>query len=524
MRGLRTRLVIAFLLATAFGSLLTAALTFGQARAATLDRTQSTALRDLRAQLGSLAPDLRMPPTAEDLRTLVRQLDLAGGSRGWTTTTAYGDAPPVTGAAAQGATDAPPAVPGALVATVRDGRDGRESAYQRFEHAGHPWLAVGVPLAATRSESGDGSGNGSGNESGSGSGNESVSADTDRKTESADAPAAGEQLADLRVYAVFPLTEQAADIAALVTAAQVGIVPALALALVPALLASRRVLHPVRRLRHGAQQVAAGRLDTRLDVTGHDELAQLTVTFNTMAAKLQGNETELRRLEENARRFSADVAHELRTPLAAMTAVTEVLDEDADSGTLPPDTADAVRLVAGETRRLARTVEDLMEVARFDAGRAELQAEHTDLRTALATTLRLRGWTDDPRIVTDLPEALPVRIDTRRIDVVLSNLIGNALHHGSPPVTVRGRVRPGTAQAVLTVEDTGPGIAPGALPHVFDRFYKADSARSRSEGSGLGLAIAAENTRLHGGTLTAVNAPGSGALFTLTLPLSQDPE
>ncbi|MGP3691493.1 ATP-binding protein [Streptomyces sp. IBSNAI002] len=492
--GLRTRLVVAFLLATAFGSLLTAALTFRQAREATLDRTQSTALRDLRAQLGSLAPDLRMPPTAEDLRTLVLQLDLAGGSRGWTTTAVYGDAPPVTGVAAKGATEAPP-VPRALAATVRDGRD---SAYQRFEHAGHPWLAVGVPLAATRSDSGNASG-------------------------SADGSGHDEQLTDLRVYAVFPLTEQAADIAALVTAAQVGIVPALALALVPALLASRRVLHPVRRLRHGAQQVAAGRLDTRLGVTGHDELAQLTATFNTMAGKLQGNEAELRRMEENARRFAADVAHELRTPLAAMTAVTEVLDEDADSGTLPPDTADAVRLVAGETRRLARTVEDLMEVARFDAGRAELLAEHTDLRTALATTLRLRGWTDDPRIVTELPEALPVRIDTRRIDVVLSNLIGNALHHGRPPVTVRGRVRPGCAQAVLTVEDTGPGIAPEALPHVFDRFYKADSARSRSEGSGLGLAIAAENTRLHGGTLTAANAPGSGALFTLTLPLSQDP-
>ncbi|MET3985742.1 HAMP domain-containing sensor histidine kinase [Streptomyces sp. PvR034] len=495
--GLRARLVVAFLLATAFGSLLTAVLTFQEARATTLERTQNAAVRDLRTQLTSLAPDLPMPPSAADLRTLALQLDLAGGSRGWTTSAVMGDAAPVSaqgpvptpapgGTRAPGSDPAarPPTAPGVPAALVDAVREGTGSAYQRFAHDGRPWLAVAVPLAAT---------------------------DEGRDP----------QPTQLRVFAVFPLDKEASDISALVTAAQVGIVPALALALVPALLAARRVLLPVRRLRRGAQQVAEGRLDTRLDVTGNDELAGLTATFNTMAATLQRDDAELRRLEENARRFAADVAHELRTPLAAMTAVTDVLDEDAASGALPPDAADAASLVASETRRLARTVEDLMEVARFDAGRAELHAEEGDLRTALATTLRLRGWQGDPRIVVDLPGPLPVRIDTRRIDVVLANLVGNALHHGRPPVTVRGRTCGRHATAVLTVTDAGPGIARAALPHVFDRFFKADSARPRSEGSGLGLAIAEENVRLHGGTLTAANAPGAeaGAVFTLTLPL-----
>ncbi|MFF3214345.1 sensor histidine kinase [Streptomyces sp. NPDC002886] len=481
--GLRARLVVAFLLATAFGSLLTAALTFREARTAALERTQNSAVRDLRTQLTSLAPDLPQPPTVADLNTLTAQLDLAGGSRNWTTTAALADATPIP------APDRPaaPAPPQSLTNTVRDGA---ASAYQRFEHDGHPWLAVGVPLSATT-------------------------------------PTGDTRPTGLHVYAVFPLDNEATDVSALLTAAQAGIIPALALALIPALLAARRVLRPVRRLHHGAQQLEAGHLETRLKVTGNDELAQLTTTFNSMAAKLQHDDAQLRLLEDNARRFASDIAHELRTPLAAMSAVTDVLDEDAASGALPPDTADAVALIASETRRLVRTVEDLMEVARFDSGHAELHAETYDLRTALATALRLRGWEEDPRITTELPDAIKVHIDTRRIDVVLANLIGNALHHGAPPVTVTGRICPHHATAVLTVTDTGPGIAEKDLPHLFDRFFKADTARPRSEGSGLGLAIAAENTRLHGGTLTAANAAHpsgkSGAVFTLNLPLSPPP-
>ncbi|MGV9621623.1 sensor histidine kinase [Streptomyces tendae] len=488
-RGLRVRLVVAFLLAAAFGALLTAGLTFHRARAAILDRAEETAVADLRTQLDSLAPDLTLPPTAEDLRGLTRQIDQAGGARAWHASASYRGGEPV--AASPGT----PPVPDELRRAVQD--SGR-AVHQRTEHDGRPWLALGMPVAYT-DDSGD---TGTGTDTGTG-----ADEDTD-----ADAGS----LSGLTVYAVFPLEDDRADIDALVTAAEAGAVPALALALVPALFAARSVLRPVRRLRHGAERIAAGELDTRLDASGRDELADLTRSFNTMAETLERDAAELRRLEAGARRFAADVAHELRTPLAAMAAVTEVLDEDAASGVLPADTEDAVRLISEEVRALARTVEDLMEVSRFDAKAAPVHREDVDLRTLVTKTLQLRGWAHDERVRADLPEPAPVRVDPRRIDVVLGNLVANALHHGRPPVTVAVRVRGDRVE--VTVTDRGPGIPDDALAYVFDRFYKADAARPRSGGSGLGLAIARENAALNDGSLTAANQPDGGAVFTLTLP------
>ncbi|MFF8960623.1 ATP-binding protein [Streptomyces sp. NPDC014894] len=479
-RGLRARLVAAFLVAAAFGALLTAGLTFQQARSAILERTQNSAVADLRAQLDSLAPDLTMPPSGKDLRGLTLQLDRAGGARAWRSSASYQGGDPVS--ASPGA----PPVPRGLREAVQDNG---QAAYERTEGDGDPRLTVGMPVAHTPDPA---------------------------------RPNRAGKLSGLTVYASFPLDDDRADIDALVTAARTGAIPSLVLAVIPALFAARSVLRPVRRLRSGAERVAAGKFDTRLDAEGHDELADLTRSFNTMAATLQKDDAELRRMEAGARRFAADVAHELRTPLAAMIAVTEVLDEDAACGALPADTADAVRLISGETRKIARLVEDLMEVSRFDAGAAPLDAENLDLRAIVSKTLRLRGWADDERVGTDLPAPVPVHADPRRVDVVLANLIGNALRHGSPPVTVSARVE--DDQAVVTVTDHGPGIPADVLPHVFERFYKADAARARSEGSGLGLAIAQENALLHGGVLTAGNAPGRGAVFTLALPLAASPQ
>ncbi|MDA5141520.1 HAMP domain-containing sensor histidine kinase [Streptomyces sp. AD681] len=486
-RGLRVRLVVAFLLAAAFGALLTAGLTFHRARAAILDRAEETAVADLRTQLDSLAPDLTLPPTAEDLRGLTRQIDQAGGARAWHASASYRGGEPVT------ASPGTPPVPDELRRAVQD--SGR-AVHQRTEHDGRPWLALGMPVAYSDD-----------------SGDTDTGTDTGTGTH-ADADAGS--LSGLTVYAAFPLDDDRADIDALVTAAEAGAVPALALALVPALFAARSVLRPVRRLRHGAERIAAGELDTRLDAPGRDELADLTRSFNTMAETLERDAAELRRLEAGARRFAADVAHELRTPLAAMAAVTEVLDEDAASGVLPADTEDAVRLISEEVRALARTVEDLMEVSRFDAKAAPVHREDVDLCTLVTKTLQLRGWAHDERVRADLPEPAPVRVDPRRIDVVLGNLVANALHHGRPPVTVAVRVRGDRVR--VTVTDRGPGIPDEALPYVFDRFYKADAARPRSGGSGLGLAIAQENAALNDGTLTAANHPDGGAVFTLTLP------
>ncbi|GHG48478.1 two-component sensor histidine kinase [Streptomyces griseocarneus] len=468
-RGLRARLVVAFLLVAALSALTTAALTFREARTAILKRTQDTAVQQLRAQVNSQAPELRFPPDAGGLARFTQSLDRAGQAQHWIVQARYRDEPLVPGARAVGRT-----VPAGVQEKVRDGI----AAFQRVESDGRPWLAIGLPVAF----SGDGG-----------------------------------QMSGLEVYAHVPLREDEVNVSALVKAAQRGALPAIALAVVPALIAARGVLRPVRELRRATQQITDGRLDTRLKVSGGDELADLSRTFNDMAAALEENVAELRRMEANSRRFAADVSHELRTPLAAMTAVVDVLDEDA--ATLDPDTADAVRLISQETGKLARMVEDLMEISRFDAGAAALHLDEVDVAETIRKTLQARGWQDKVRA--DLPEDVRARLDPRRIDVVVANLVGNALRHGGEPVSVAVRVRPhGEGERLLIeIADRGEGIDPEVLPHVFERFFKADAARVRSEGSGLGLAITMENVRLHDGTVRAANVTGGGAVFTVDLPL-----
>ncbi len=256
---------------------------------------------------------------------------------------------------------------------------------------------------------------------------------------------------------------------------------------------------------------------------GSDELADLSRTFNETAAALEGSVAELRRMEAGARRFAADVSHELRTPLAAMSAVTDVLDEDAAG--LDEDTATAVRLISAETTKLAALVDDLMEVSRFDAGAAALHLDEIDLAESLRRTLASRGWQETVETCLPEPGALRGRVDPRRLDVIVANLVANALRHGAPPVRLELRAQDDPRagrQAAVTVRDGGDGIPESVLPHVFDRFYKSAGARARSEGSGLGLAITTENVRLHGGTVRAANHPEGGAVFTVVLPLPTD--
>jgi two-component system sensor histidine kinase MtrB len=279
--------------------------------------------------------------------------------------------------------------------------------------------------------------------------------------------------------------------------------------------ASRRVLLPVRRLARAAERMSGGDLSVRIEPKGRDELARLVTSFNTMASALEDKVAELQRMEARARQFAGDVSHELRTPLTAMTAVTDILHEHPG---LTGDAAAAARLVHQEILHLNRLVEDLIEISRFDAGTAQLVADDTDVAAAVTGCLRARGWTD---VRTDVPAGLTVRLDRRRFDVIVANLVGNALRHGGPPVTVTARTEPhggGEGRLVLEVRDHGPGLPEAAIPHVFDRFYKADTARTRSEGSGLGLAIAAENAQLHGGHIQAGHHPDGGAVFTLSLP------
>ncbi len=281
----------------------------------------------------------------------------------------------------------------------------------------------------------------------------------------------------------------------------------------------RPVVLPVRRLAQAARRMSGGDLSVRVEPQGRDELAQLVTAFNAMASALENKVGELERMEARSRQFAGDVSHELRTPLTAMTAVAGILHEHPG---LTGDAETAARLVQQEVQHLNRLVEDLIEISRFDAGSAQLVVDETDIANAVSQCLRARGWS---AVCADVPAGLTVRLDRRRFDVILANLVGNALRHGGPPVTVKARIQsggqgggPGGGQLAVEVRDHGNGLPPAAIPHIFDRFYKADTARARSEGSGLGLAIAWANARLHGGHIHAGNHPDGGAVFTVTLP------
>ncbi|WP_416069253.1 ATP-binding protein [Streptomyces buecherae] len=277
--------------------------------------------------------------------------------------------------------------------------------------------------------------------------------------------------------------------------------------------AAATVLRPVQRLADAARKLGEGKLDTRLRVSGTDELADLSRTFNRTAESLEKRVDDLSAREASSRRFVADMSHELRTPLTAITAVTEVLEEEADS--LDPMIAPAVQLVVSETRRLNDLVENLMEVTRFDAGTARLVLDGVDVADQVTACIDARAWLDAVEL--DAERGIVARLDPRRLDVILANLIGNALKHGGSPVRVS--VRPAADELLIEVRDHGPGIPEEVLPHVFDRFYKASASRPRSEGSGLGLSIALENAHIHGGEITAANSPEGGAIFTLRLPM-----
>ncbi|MFI5619023.1 ATP-binding protein [Streptomyces sp. NPDC051567] len=470
--GLRTRLIAAFLLVAAVSAVSTAALTYREARNAILKQSQDTAVSSFRARIEQQA--LYLPMDQEQLQRVTTELARRGTPHRWTVFAEYG----TLRASSQ---------PGRPVSTVvtdalRDEVGATpHGAFQRVtDGSGAPVLTVAVPAVLTH--------NGLRSPTGA------------------------------VFYATMPLVTEEQTVALMVGAARTGALPGLAVALVPALLAARSVLRPVRDMRRAAEHLGRGHLDTRIEVRGSDELAGLARTFNETARALEESVTELRDAGTRARRFASDVSHELRTPLAGMLAVTEVLDEDAEE--LGPDTAAALRLISAETGKLAVLVEDLMEISRFDARAAGLNLDDVDIAEAVEKSLELRRW-DDGQVVTVLPRRVRARLDPRRFDVVLANLVGNALRHGGAPVTVTVRTGPGPDgdRLLIEVADSGPGIAPEALPHIFDRFFKADAARTRSAGSGLGLAITLENVRLHGGTLHAANAPAGGAVFTLDMPL-----
>jgi two-component system sensor histidine kinase MtrB len=458
-RSLRTRLLAAFALLGVSTAALVAGVDYVQARDVILQKTQDTAVLTLTERIETLSPLGGTPPSQTELDEIAGRLS----DRDDAAVAVYRDR--------RSAGPDSDTLPPELRHAVREGH----VVWQRVSMNGTPTLVIGTQLRLVQ-------------------------------------PGGATLSSELEVYSVRSLEPEQRSIDQLATRAWLTGAVALAFAVLLALLAGRGVLGPVRELRRATNRLGEGDLTARAEVRGTDELADVARTFNSTAETLERRVGELRRLESEARRFVADVSHELRTPLAAMTAVTDVLDDEAQR--LPGDAGQAARLVSEETHKLTRLVNDLIEVSRFDTGSATLALDDVDVAEAIRATVRARGWSD--RVQTDLPSGVVARLDPRRLDVIIANLVSNALRHGEHPVSVRTHVRPDLLD--IEVSDGGPGLAPDVQPHVFDRFYKADTARARSEGSGLGLAIARENARLHGGDLTAANRSPAGAAFTFHLP------
>lgn len=276
---------------------------------------------------------------------------------------------------------------------------------------------------------------------------------------------------------------------------------------------SRRVVDPVRRASTAARRVAEGLFKTRLEVQGGDELAALATSFNEMASAME------QRIKRE-RQFAGDVSHELRTPLTTLRASTDYLLQHADG--LAPETRRATELLAADVEYLQRLVDDLLDLSRVEAGRADMAWQPLNVADLAREVVARHTRTGDHQVRLEIEESsdrLTTVADKQRLERVLGNLVDNALTHGEGrDVTLRIGAVDGTLR--LSVEDRGPGIPRESADRIFERFFKADPARHRGEGrgSGLGLAIARENAHLHGGEIRVYSGRQGGTKFELVLP------
>ncbi len=295
---------------------------------------------------------------------------------------------------------------------------------------------------------------------------------------------------------------------------------AIAVAVLVSVFVSRRIVGPIRQMGLASRRIAEGHYNERVYVPGNpnqdetDELAELALSFNQMAARLENT-------EERRRQLIGDVAHELRTPLTAIKGYLEGLID----GMIPVE-AETLQLIYQEADRMQRLVNDLQELSRVEAGAYQLRigshgihqlVEHVSTR--MKRQFEEKGVLLETQVPADLP---PVRVDEQRIEQVLTNLVGNALQYTPAGGKVLITARPAQNEIQISIQDTGVGIPAEHLPFVFDRFYRVDKSRSRAGGgSGIGLTIARHLVEAHGGRIWARSAgPGQGSTFSFTLPIA----
>ncbi|MDN3297513.1 MtrAB system histidine kinase MtrB [Streptomyces ficellus] len=326
------------------------------------------------------------------------------------------------------------------------------------------------------------------------------------------------------LYYLFPLTQEEDSLALVkTTLATAGLFVVVLLGAI-AWLVVRQVVTPVRMAAGIAERLSAGRLQERMKVTGEDDIARLGEAFNKMAQNLQHKIQQLEELSRMQRRFVSDVSHELRTPLTTVRMAADVIHEARED--FDPVTARSAELLGDQLDRFESLLSDLLEISRFDAGAAALEAEPIDLREVVRRVIGgaepLAERKGGRILVVGDEQPVVAEADARRVERVLRNLVVNAVEHGEGRDVVVRMAAAGGAVAVA-VRDYGVGLKPGEATRVFNRFWRADPARARTTGgTGLGLSIAVEDARLHGGWLQAWGEPGGGSQFRLTLPRTAD--
>jgi two-component system sensor histidine kinase MtrB len=284
----------------------------------------------------------------------------------------------------------------------------------------------------------------------------------------------------------------------------------------------RQVVKPVREAASIATEFTAGDFGKRLKVDSQDEIATLGIAFNDMAESIEKQIARLENLSRVQQRFVSDVSHELRTPLTTLRMASEVIHSSKDE--FDPIVARSAELLVAQLDRFERLLEDLLEVSRFDAEVAVLEAVDFDIVQLVkrcAEDLSLVAKERKTEIYVNSSEpVVMIKADIRRVERILRNLLANAIDHAEE-MQIDVRIEASDHDVAVGVRDYGVGLDENALIRVFDRFWRADPSRARTRGgTGLGLSIALEDARLHNGELEAWGRPGRGANFVVTLPRS----
>lgn len=306
------------------------------------------------------------------------------------------------------------------------------------------------------------------------------------------------------------------------TLATILLVFATGIAVIVGLFLSETIISRIQDLNTAARRVADGQLNTRLNVTGRDEIASLAHAFNEMTARLEEAEQKKALAEAQRRDLIAWVGHDLRTPLTSVRAIMEALEDG-----LVEDENTRIRYLKtakADIESLSLLIDDLFEMSQMDAGGMRMNMEPGYISDLVSDSIeRFSEQARQKKVRLDgqiSPAISPVMMDEKRIGRVLANLISNALRHTPPDGAVQVTVQESGDNLLIAIQDNGEGIRAEDLPHIFERFYRGDKSRSRSTGgSGLGLAIAKGIVEAHGGTIGAESEPGKGTRVWFTLPV-----